>query len=694
MEIGISGFDEVIIDGVSDKNSLDQNQEIIKKDLKAFSPNRILKIAQAIRSKISLEEIAKITYYDLWFLREIEKIILAENELKSKLLDNKSEEYLNNKFQLLKLKKLGLSDARIANILGKDEFEIADLRKKLGVNPVFKRVDTCSAEFESHTQYMYSCYEGDSITEPDCEAGISNNKKIIILGAGPNRIGQGIEFDYACVHAAFAMKEIGIESIMINCNPETVSTDYDTSDRLYFEPMTPEYVLEIVRKEQENGNLLGVIVQFGGQTALKLAKYLDKFGITILGTSFDKIDLAEDRERFQKLLHKINLIQPDNRICHNIDQIEPSINEIGYPAVIRPSNVLGGRAMEIIYDKKSLLEYIKINSSFILNGPILVDKFLENAIEIDVDALCDGTDVEVVGIMEHIEEAGIHSGDSACSIPPYSLSKDQIQEIKDTTVKLAKEIEICGLMNIQYAIKDNKLYIIEVNPRASRTAPFVAKATGINIIKIASNLLIGKKLSDFDFSKNNSKDYYSVKEVVFPFVRFAGSDVLLGPEMKSTGEVMGIDKNFEIAFMKSQIAANHHIPTSGGALISVNDKDKNNRLIKIVQRLQKNHFNIFATDKTAKFLSDSGLKNITLVKKEYEGSENIISLIKDDKIQIAINTNSGKTSIIKSYNFRRELLMNQVYYVTTLNAAEVMSKSFNQFRLNNDDLDVVCIQDI
>jgi len=381
---------------------------------------------------------------------------------------------------------------------------------------------------------MYSCYEGDHIQNPECEAEISDKKKVIILGGGPNRIGQGIEFDYACVHACFTLSEAGYETIMINCNPETVSTDYDTSDRLYFEPMTAEYVLEIVRKEQEKGSLIGVIVQFGGQTALKLAKYLSKFNLPIIGTPFDKIDLAEDRERFQKLLHKINLIQPENDICHKLEDIEISVNKIGYPIVIRPSNVLGGRAMEIIYNKESLDKYIKQNKSVILDGPILIDKFLENAIEIDVDALSDGKDVEIVGIMQHIEEAGIHSGDSACSLPPFSLTQDQIQQIKKSAIKLAKEIGVCGLMNVQYAIKDNQLYIIEVNPRASRTAPFVAKATGINIIKIASLLMTGCKLSEFNLSKavNYSEKYYSVKEVVFPFVRFSNTDILLGPEMK------------------------------------------------------------------------------------------------------------------------------------------------------------------
>ena len=473
MEIGLDGFAEVEIEGVTDENSLKENQQIIKKKLKLFSPNRILLIAHALRYKISIEEVCQITYYDKWFVSQIAKIIKEEERIKRSGIKT-------DKAELLKLKKLGFSDSRLAKLTNRDEFEIADLRSELGVKPVFKRIDTCSAEFKSFTKYMYSCYEGDHLTEAECEAEISDKKKVIILGGGPNRIGQGIEFDYACVHACFTLSEAGFETIMINCNPETVSTDYDTSDRLYFEPMTAEYVLEIVRREQEKGELLGVIVQFGGQTALKLAKYLSKFNLPIIGTTFDKIDLAEDRERFQRLLHKINFIQPENDICHKLKDIEKSVDKIGYPIVIRPSNVLGGRAMEIIYNKESLYKYIKYNKSVILDGPILIDKFLENAIEIDVDALSDGKDVEIVGIMQHIEEAGIHSGDSACCLPPFSLTQDQIQQIKKSATTLAKEIGVCGLMNVQYAIKDNQLYIIEVNPRASRTAPFVAKATGIN----------------------------------------------------------------------------------------------------------------------------------------------------------------------------------------------------------------------
>ncbi|MFT4718071.1 MAG: carbamoyl-phosphate synthase large subunit [Rickettsiales bacterium] len=689
MEIGLDGFTEVEIEGVTDKNSLKENQQIIKKKLRLFSPNRILLIAHALRYKISIEEVCQITYYDKWFVSQIAKIIKEEEKIKRSGIKT-------DKAELLKLKKLGFSDSRLAKLTNRDEFEIADLRSELGVKPVFKRIDTCSAEFKSFTKYMYSCYEGDHITGAECEAEISDKKKVIILGGGPNRIGQGIEFDYACVHACFTLSEAGFETIMINCNPETVSTDYDTSDRLYFEPMTAEYVLEIVRREQEKGELLGVIVQFGGQTALKLAKYLSKFNLPIIGTPFDKIDLAEDRERFQQLLHKINLIQPENDICHKLKDIEKSVDKIGYPIVIRPSNVLGGRAMEIIYNKESLYKYIKHNKSVILDGPILIDKFLENAIEIDVDALSDGKDVEIVGIMQHIEEAGIHSGDSACCLPPFSLTQDQIQQIKQSATKLAKEIGVCGLMNVQYAIKDNQLYIIEVNPRASRTAPFVAKATGINIIKIASLLMVGHKLSEFALGKvkNYSEKYYSVKEVVFPFVRFSNTDILLGPEMKSTGEVMGVDKDFEIAFFKAQLGVSTKILEKGGALISVKEKDKTLEMIEIVKNLQECGYKIYATINTEKFLTLEGLENVTRVKKESEGGYNVVDLANDGKISLAINTSSDSISITRSFGLRRAMLMNQVFCFTTINAARYISKSIRKIYQNDGKFDIICLQDM
>ncbi len=688
MEIGLTGFNEFEIEGVNDNNSKAQNQEIIKKDLVNLSPNRILKIAQALRFDISVEDICTATYFDPWFVKEVKKIVDAEAKIKKEGLPT-------DKIGMLNLKKLGFSDERLGELTNQDRTKVEDLRQQLDVVPVYKRVDTCSAEFKSFTNYMYSCYEGDGINKAECEANVSSNNKVVILGGGPNRIGQGIEFDYVCVHAAFALSEAGYETIMINCNPETVSTDYDTSHRLYFEPMTPEHVISVVKKEQEKGNLMGVIVQFGGQTSLKLAKYLDQAGIPILGTSYDKIDLAEDRERFQQLLHNIDLVQPKNIICHKLDEIEPLVEKIGYPVVIRPSNVLGGRAMEVVYDKKSLDKYIAINSKFILDGPILIDKFLENAIEIDVDALSDGKTVNVVGIMEHIEEAGIHSGDSACSLPPYSLTQAQIDEIKESTIKLAKTIEVVGLMNVQYAFKDNKLYVIEVNPRASRTVPFVAKATGIPVAKIASLIMVDPNLAKFDLENtpNYSNNYYSVKEVVFPFVRFSNVDVLLGPEMRSTGEVMGVDKSFEIAFLKAQIASNHQIITEGDVLISIKDQDKNDDLIQVAKRLQKCNFNIHATPVTADFLKENNIK-VNKVSKEDQEGYNVIDLIKNKKVSLVINTTQGEKSIAKSFNLRREILMNQIFCITTMNAAKCMSRSIEKIKADNGEFDVVCLQDM
>jgi len=687
LEIGLTGFNEPKIDGLSDKNSLAKNQKIIKESLVDLVPDRILRIAHALRYKISVEEICKITSFDPWFVREIKKIVDAEAALVKNGLPK-------NKFDLLQLKKLGFSDERIAELTKKKSADVRKLREKLDVRPVYKTVDTCSAEFESATPYMYSCYEGDGLTKPQCEANPSNKKKVVILGGGPNRIGQGIEFDYACVHAAMTLSEAGFETIMINCNPETVSTDYDTSDRLYFEPMTPEHVIEIIRREEQNGKLVGVIVQFGGQTALKLARHLNAAGIPIIGTTYDKIDLAEDRERFQRLLREINLVQPQNTICHKLSEIEGAIKKVGFPVVIRPSNVLGGRAMEIIYNKISLEKYIQVHGRFILDGPILVDKFLEEAVEVDVDALCDGKEVFVAGIMQHIEEAGIHSGDSACSLPPYSLSNKMIDEIRAATIKLAKAINVVGLMNVQFALKDEKLYVIEVNPRASRTVPFVAKATGINVAHIASLLMVGKKLSDFklDKAKNYSKDYYAVKEVVLPFARFANVDTLLGPEMKSTGEVMGIDKTFELAFFKSQIASGNKFRINGGnLLVSVEPQSKNAELIEIVKKFQRKNFGIYATKGTGDFLKTSGIKEVKIINKEQEGGRTVIDLIKEKEIDVVINTSFGSESAIRSFGMRRAALMNRVFYVTTISAAKCLADSIQKLK-DEKDFEVFAIQ--
>lgn len=686
METGLTGFNEPKLPGFSEENSLEENQRIIKEALPKLTPDRLLVMAQALRYGISVEEVCTISDYDPWFVREIKKIIDVEAQVKANGLPQ-------SKIELLNLKKLGFSDERLAQLANVQPKDVTKLREEHNIHPVYKTVDTCSAEFDSNTPYMYSCYEGDGIGEPECEAKPSDKNKVVILGSGPNRIGQGIEFDYSCVHAAFTLSDAGYETIMVNCNPETVSTDYDTSDRLYFEPMTPEHVVEIIRKEQNNGKLVGVIVQFGGQTALKLARYLDAAGIPIIGTPYDKIDLAEDRERFQKLLHQVGLTQPRNTICHRIEDIDAAIAEVGYPAVIRPSNVLGGRAMEIVHNKEGLDKYVRINGRFILDGPILIDKFLDNAIEIDVDALSDGKDVFISGIMQHIEEAGIHSGDSACCIPPYSLSDKMIAEIKTATNKLALALGVVGLMNVQYAVKDEHLYVIEVNPRASRTVPFVAKATGINISKIASLLMVGQDLASFklDEVRNYGKDYFSVKEVVLPFARFANVDTILGPEMRSTGEAMGIDKTFEMAFFKAQLAVGNKTRTSGSALISIANHDKTESVANLCRELQSNDYKLYATKGTAKFLEENGIANIQVVNKEQEGKGEVIDMIAQRKFDVIINTTFGSESIARSFNLRRTALMSRVFYITTISAARCFVGSVKKLR-EQKDFEVFSIQ--
>ncbi|MEI7669728.1 MAG: carbamoyl-phosphate synthase large subunit, partial [Pseudomonadota bacterium] len=604
-----------------------------------------------------------------------------------------SEEYLSlQKSKILLWKKDGFSDSRIAKLANVKEKDLFALRQKLGITPVFKRVDTCAAEFDSDTPYMYSTFEVDSYvltvdsnsqstinnqqsTSKNCESNPTNRTKVIILGGGPNRIGQGIEFDYCCVHASYALKEAGYETIMINCNPETVSTDYDTSDRLYFEPLTAENVIAIVRKEQENGKLLGVIVQFGGQTPLKLAKQLEEAGIPIIGTSPDSIDLAEDRERFQQLLHKLALKQPANYICHSAIEVVEQANKIGYPVVVRPSYVLGGRAMAIIHDFETLQKYSQEIIKSFGDGPILIDSYLQNAIEVDVDAISDGKNVYVAGIMEHIEEAGIHSGDSACSLPAYSLQPEILEEIKRQTVELAIALNVIGLMNIQFAVKDNIIYILEVNPRASRTVPFVAKATGLQLAKIAAkimanegsrNLVLGASRETLIPNTQNLEPlkHIAVKEAVFPFARFAGVDVILGPEMKSTGEAMGIDTDFARAFAKAQIAAGTTLPLKGKVFVSVKEGDKA-FMVKPVANLLEMGFEILATEGTKNFLTKHGL-NITQVNKVHEGSPHIVDMMKNGEIALVINTTEGAKSIADSYSIRRTALLGKIPYYTTL----------------------------
>ncbi|MEM8580201.1 MAG: carbamoyl-phosphate synthase large subunit, partial [Pseudomonadota bacterium] len=608
MESGLTGFDEIEIEGAPDMAS-------VVKAIAKQTPDRLRTIAQAMRHGLSNDEIQAATAFDPWFLDRIREIIDAENEVKKNGLPM-------DEAGLRQLKMMGFTDARLAKLTGRSEGQVRRARQRLGVVAQFKRIDTCAAEFEAQTPYMYSTYETPVMGEAECEARPTDKQKVVILGGGPNRIGQGIEFDYCCCHACFALTKVGYETIMINCNPETVSTDYDTSDRLYFEPLTFEHVMEILRVEQENGTLHGVIVQFGGQTPLKLANALEAEGIPILGTTPDAIDLAEDRERFQNLVTKLGLKQPKNAIASTEGEAFAAAGEIGFPLVIRPSYVLGGRAMEIVRDMGQLERYI--NEAVVVSGdsPVLLDSYLAGAIELDVDALSDGTDVHVSGIMQHIEEAGVHSGDSACSLPPYSLSKDTLKEIERQTVALAKALNVVGLMNVQFAIKDDLIYLIEVNPRASRTVPFVAKATDSAIASIAARVMAGAPLSEFPKRPPHvegqaasdpmtladpNMPWFSVKEAVMPFARFPGVDTILGPEMRSTGEVMGWDTSFPRAFLKAQMGAGTHLPESGTAFLSIKEADKGEMLRDLAQMLVDLGLDIVATRGTAAFLKDHGI---------------------------------------------------------------------------------------
>ncbi|MCK4711329.1 MAG: carbamoyl-phosphate synthase large subunit, partial [Marinosulfonomonas sp.] len=561
LETGLTGFDEMEIEG--------EGEAAIIAAISPQTPDRMLLIAQAMREGLSLETIHNVTKFDPWFLERIKEIVDEEALLRANGLPT-------NAHQMRRIKMMGFSDARLATLTKNTETGVRHSRLAMDVKAVFKRIDTCAAEFEAQTPYMYSTYEAPAMGDVECEARPSDKKKVVILGGGPNRIGQGIEFDYCCCHACYALTDQGYETIMINCNPETVSTDYDTSDRLYFEPVTFEHVMEILRVEQENGTLHGVIVQFGGQTPLKLANDLEAAGIPILGTTPDSIDLAEDRERFQALVNDLGLLQPNNGIASTDAEALKIAEKIGFPLVIRPSYVLGGRAMEIVHDLEGLRRYMTNAVKVSGKNPVLIDSYLRDAIEVDVDALCDGTQVYVAGIMEHIEEAGIHSGDSACSLPPYSLRDDVIAEIRRQTEAMAHALGVVGLMNVQYAVKDGDIYVLEVNPRASRTVPFVAKATGIPIAKIAARIMAGEKLADFGIDQPGPPklDHVAVKEAVFPFARFPGVDVVLGPEMKSTGEVMGLDRDFGRAFAKSQLGAGVDLPDSGTVFVSVRDHDK------------------------------------------------------------------------------------------------------------------------
>ena len=675
LETGLTGFDEIEIAGAPDRAAL-------SKALSVATPDRLRVIAQAMRHGMTNDEINQITSFDPWFLARIREIIDAEHEIRSHGLPQTAE-------GLRHLKIMGFTDARLAKLTGQAESSVRRTRKGLGVTAVFKRIDTCAAEFEAQTPYMYSTYEMPAMGEVECESRPSAAKKVVILGGGPNRIGQGIEFDYCCCHACFALTEAGYETIMVNCNPETVSTDYDTSDRLYFEPLTLEHVLEILRVEQENGTLHGVIVQFGGQTPLKLAQALKDEGIPILGTTPDAIDLAEDRERFQALLNDLGLKQPVNGIAHSREEAFDIAARVGYPLVIRPSYVLGGRAMEIVRDDAQLERYIATAVQVSGTSPVLLDSYLSGAVEVDVDALSDGENVHVAGIMEHIEEAGVHSGDSACCLPPHQLSAETVAELKRQTVQMAIALQVVGLMNVQFAIKDGVIYVLEVNPRASRTVPFVAKATDSAIASIAARLMAGEKLSAFPERAPYAADigpdsplpladamtladpitpWYSVKEAVLPFARFPGVDPLLGPEMRSTGEVMGWDRTFALAFLKAQMGAGMELPETGRVFLSVKDADKSEALAAAARDLIAMGFTITATRGTASWLKTQGVEAES-VAKVYEGRPNIVDRLKNEDIALVMNTTEGTQSIADSRDIRRVALMDRIPYFTTAAAS-------------------------
>ena len=670
METGRYGLDEH--HSKADLND-SEKKEFIKEHLLSPSWDRLWSVVDGMRMGMDIDELHEITMIDKWFLYNLKQILELEEEIKNQ------PEPLADPSLLKKAKQYGISDIRLANLLNTTESDVRNYRRKNGIRPVFKMVDTCAAEFQAYTPYLYSTYEDE------CEANPTSKKKIIILGSGPNRIGQGIEFDYCCVHGVLALKEMGFETIMINCNPETVSTDYDISDRLYFEPLTFEDVMEIVEKEKPEG----VIVQFGGQTPLKLAVPLANAGVKILGTSPDSIDMAEDRERFAALLSRLNLLQPDNGNARSFTEAEQVAASIGYPVLIRPSYVLGGRAMRVVFDEGELEEYMTHAVDVSPEHPVLIDRFLEGAIEIDVDAVCDGEEVFIGGIMEHIEEAGVHSGDSACSLPPYSIKEEVIEKIKSQTQALALELNVLGIINIQFAVKDDVVYVLEVNPRGSRTIPFVSKAIGIPLAKIASKVIAGRKLKELNIDGKKQIKHIAVKEAVFPFVRFHGTDTILGPEMKSTGEVMGVDVDFGKAFAKAQMATEGGLPLSGTVFISVKDRDKPS-IVDIAHKLHDLGFKIFATGGTAKAIAEENTP-VTTVLKEYEGRPNVIDHLKNNEIQMVINTSEGKISQEESYNIRRYAIVSGIPYFTTVPGAIAAESAIKS--MSNGELDVKSIQE-
>ena len=667
LETDLTGLDEIIIpDAETDPNA-------VRAALSTPRPDRLLVIAQAVRHGMTVDEIAAACLFEPWFIRQISDLVAVEEDVRANGLPSDAP-------TMLWLKSQGFSDERLATLAGVSVKQVRNRRRLLDVHPVYKRIDTCAAEFASQTPYMYSTYEGDGFDPAEDESEPTDREKIIILGGGPNRIGQGIEFDYCCVHAVYALQEAGYETIMVNCNPETVSTDYDTADRLYFEPLTDEDVIELVRKEQSRGEVKGLIVQFGGQTPLKLARDLEKADIPILGTTPDTIDLAEDRERFQQLLQKLRLRQPHNGLAVSIEEAVVVASDVGYPVVIRPSYVLGGRAMEIVHDETALRRYMKSAVNVSGKSPILIDSFLQDAIEIDVDALCDGEQVHVAGIMQHIEEAGIHSGDSACSLPPYSLDDELLAEIRKQTEALAFGLGVIGLMNVQFAVKGRDIYILEVNPRASRTVPFVAKATGVPIAKLAARVMAGEKLTTFNLP-TKGPSHMAVKEAVFPFKRFPGVDIILGPEMKSTGEVMGIDEDFGHAFLKSQIGAGMSLPDKGTVFVSVKDRDKA-PMAELCKRLVDMGFGLMATSGTATYLTEQGLP-VKKVNKVLEGRPHCVDELLSGKIQLVINTTEGAQAIADSRSIRETALIHNVPHYTTVAGASAAVEAITALQGGN-----------
>ena len=662
LEIGVDGFTEILPEDMP----ADDREALIRQEIQQPGADRIWYLAEAFRHGLDCQDIQQLTGIDPWFLVQVQDIINIEQDLKTRKLAD------IDKDEMFRLKRKGFADSRMATLLGETEAAVRDYRRSLDVRPVYKRVDTCAAEFSTSTAYMYSTYE------EECEAEPTDKEKIVVLGGGPNRIGQGIEFDYCCVHAALAMRDDGYETIMINCNPETVSTDYDTSDRLYFEPLTLEDVLEVLDLEKPKG----VIVQYGGQTPLKLARALEAAGAPIIGTTPDKIDLAEDRERFQQLINKLNLKQPPNRLARTDDEAVEQAAEIGYPLVVRPSYVLGGRAMEIVYNEADLKVYMRDAVQVSNDAPVLLDRFLDHAVEVDVDAICDGKDVLIGSIMEHIEQAGVHSGDSACSLPPYSLSQEIQDRLREETRKIALEMQVVGLMNIQYAIQGDEIFMLEVNPRASRTVPFVSKAIGVPLAKVAARCMAGVSLKEQGVTEEVVPDYFSVKESVFPFVKFPGVDPLLGPEMKSTGEVMGVGRTFGEAFAKAQLGAGSNLPEKGKVFISVKQRDYQ-QAVEVGKDLADQGFDLVATRGTAAQLQENGVE-CEVVNKVFEGRPHIVDMIKNHEIGLIINTTEGKKAIADSYTIRAAALQNKVSYTTTLAGARATSLALHFHHTEND----------